>query len=156
MGSMAAMPAFRDYYGTETTGAKWGIIVAIYSIGNLVASYFLWTGDLIGRRGIAFVGAVVLTIGCVLQGSAPNTAALMGGRFVAGMGAALCATIGQTYMTEVAPACYRGLAVGLYCSCYQIGSIMISALIFGSSYINGLWSFRLPLVFQIGPAALVR
>lgn len=152
---MAAMPHFRDYYHTDTSGGRWGLIIAIYSIGGIFAATLLWTGDVIGRRGIAFTGCIVLTIGCVIQASAPNTSALIAGRFVAGTGAGLCATIGPAYMAEVAPSVYRGLAVGMYCSFYQIGAIMMAAIAFGCTYIDSNWQFRVPMIFQVGPPILV-
>ncbi|KAH7127480.1 general substrate transporter [Dactylonectria macrodidyma] len=155
MGSLASVPAFREYYGTSTSGAEWGIIIAIYSIGNIVASCFQWLGDVIGRRGIACCGCILLTIGCLIQAAAPNTDALIAGRFVAGAGSALAATIGPAYMAEIAPSCFRGLAVGIYCSCYYLGAIIIAGVLLGSSYMDSVWSFRLPLTFQIGPPAIV-
>lgn len=149
------METFRDYYHTKTSGGEWGFIIAVYSIGNIVASCFQWGGDIIGRRGIAFVGAVLLAIGCAIQAAAPNKSALIGGRFLAGGGSALTASIGPTYMAEVSPSCYRGLAVGIYCSCYYLGAIVIAGVLLGASYMEGDWSFRMPLVFQIGPPVLV-
>lgn len=125
------------------------------SIGNAVASPFQWLSDWIGRRGVTFLGSSILVVACVLQAVAPNDACLIVGRLLAGMGASLSATCGPMYMSEVAPSCYRGLAVGLYCSCYSVGSIIIACVVLGGSYMSGNWSWRLPMVIQIAPPLLV-
>lgn len=153
---MASLQTFRDYYHTEATGAQWGLVVAIYSVGNMIASLFQWTGDIIGRRGVAFIGCVILATGCAIQAGAPSIEVMIVGRFLAGGGSALTATMGPSYMAEVSPPCYRGLAVGMYCSCYYLGAICIAGVTLGGSYMTGIWSFRMPLVFQIGPPVLVR
>lgn len=125
------------------------------SIGNVVASPLQWLSDWIGRRGVTFLGNSILVIACVLQAVAPNEACLIVGRLLAGVGASLSATCGPMYMSEIAPSCYRGLAVGLYCSCYSIGSIIIACIVLGSSYMDGNWSWRLPMVIQIAPPLIV-
>lgn len=125
------------------------------SIGNAIASPFQWLSDLIGRRGVSFLGNAILLLGCILQVAAPNNACFIMGRVFGGAGASLSATVMPLYMSEVSPAHYRGLAVGLTCSCYSIGSIIIIAgVLLGGSYMTGNWSWRMPITFQIGPPAL--
>lgn len=131
-----------------------GIINASMSIGNAVASPFQWLSDLIGRRGVSFLGNSILALGCILQAAAPNNACFIMGRVFGGTGASLSATVMPLYMSEVSPARYRGLAVGLTCSCYSIGSIIIAGVLLGGSYMPGNWSWRMPITFQIGPPVL--
>lgn len=154
IGGTSALPAFQHYFNVSTSGAGIGIINAAMSIGNAVASPFQWLSDLIGRRGVAFLGNAILLLGCVLQAAAPNNACFILGRVFGGAGASLSATVMPLYMSEVSPARYRGLAVGLTCSCYSIGSIIIACTLLGASYINGNWSWRLPVTFQIAPPLL--
>jgi hypothetical protein len=58
-------------------------------------------------------------------------------------------------MSEVSPASWRGLCVSLYCSCYSVGAIVMSCVLFGGSYMHGDWSWRLPMTFQIGAPVIV-
>ncbi|KAF5989032.1 major facilitator superfamily transporter [Fusarium bulbicola] len=155
IGSINAIPSFREHFDVGVSGGGLGIILAAMSIGNAVASPFQWLADWIGRRGVTFLGSSILVVACVLQAVAPNRACLIVGRLFAGMGASLSATCGPMYMSEVAPACYRGLAVGLYCSCYSIGSIAIACIVLGGSYMENDWSWRLPLIIQIVPPLVV-
>jgi MFS family permease len=52
-------------------------------------------------------------------------------------------------MSEVAPACWRGLVVGLNASWGTIGTIIISCILLGSSYLQSNWSWRMPLLVQV-------
>lgn len=152
---MPSLIAFREHFGVETSGSRIAIVIAAMSIGNAVASLFQWVSDIIGRRGTAFMGNVILVIGCVLQAAAPNHAVLVVGRLIGGAGCSLSATVGPMYMSEVAPTAYRGLAVGLYCSLYSVGAIIIAVVLFGGSYMTGDWSWRMPMIFQLVPPVIV-
>ena len=150
-----ALDQFRGYFDVDVSGSRWGIVVAAIYIGNFVASLFVWTGDLIGRRGVVFVGCLITILGGVLQVTAPSFELLIVGRLFTGGGGALTATISPLYMSEIAPACWRGRVVGLSASGGSLGGIAISLVLFGSSYISGNWSWRLPLLVQIIAPAIV-
>ena len=152
---IVALDDFRNYFDVGVNGSRWGIIVAAIYIGNFVASLFVWTGDLIGRRGVVFVGCLVTILGGILQVTAPNYKQLIVGRLFTGGGGALTATISPLYMSEIAPACWRGRVVGLSASGGSIGGITISLVLFGSSYISSEWSWRLPLLVQIAAPSIV-
>jgi MFS family permease len=145
------LPQFRTYFGipASESGGRWGIIVASIYIGNFVASAFVWLSDIIGRRGVTFLGSVITIIGAIIQVTAPNYVSLIVGRLFTGGGGALTATVAPLYMSEVAPACWRGLVVGLNASWGTIGGIVISCILLGSSYIQGDWSWRMPLLVQV-------
>ncbi|KAH6661705.1 general substrate transporter [Halenospora varia] len=155
IGGITALPAFRSYFHVGTSGAALGIINAAMSIGNICASPFQWLSDLIGRRGVSFIGNVILILSGILMAAAPNTAALIVGRVFSGVGASLSATVGPLYMSEIAPSSRRGLAIGLYCASYSIGAIVIAVVLLGGSYMEDNWSWRLPMLFQIGAPFIV-
>ncbi|KFZ15540.1 hypothetical protein V501_02671 [Pseudogymnoascus sp. VKM F-4519 (FW-2642)] len=155
IGSMASLPAFREYFNVGTSGPGIAIILAGMSIGNAAASLFQWLGDLIGRRGVTCLGNTIIVLGCILQAAAPNNVAMIMGRIISGAGCSLSATVGPLYMVELAPTSHRGMAVGLFCSCYSIGAIAMACVILGGSYLEGDWSWRMPMTVQIGPPILV-
>lgn len=148
---VVALPQFRAYFGIPDSenGSRWGIIVASIYIGNFVASAFVWLSDVIGRRGVTFLGSVITIIGAIIQVTAPNYVSLIIGRLFTGGGGALTATVAPLYMSEVAPACWRGLVVGLNASWGTIGGIIISCILLGSSYIDNDWCWRMPLLVQV-------
>lgn len=155
IGSMSSLPAFREYFNVGTSGSGIAIIVAGMSIGNAVASLFQWLADLIGRRGVTCLGNCIIVLGCILQAAAPNNICMIMGRVISGAGCSLSATVGPIYMCELAPASHRGMAVGLFCSCYSIGAIVIACVLLGGSYMEGDWSWRLPMIVQIVPPLIV-
>jgi MFS family permease len=155
IGSMSSLPAFREYFNVETSGSGIAIIIAGMSIGNAVASLFQWLGDLIGRRGVTCLGNTITVLGAVLQAAAPNNTSMIMGRVISGAGCSLSATVGPVYMVELAPPSHRGMAVGLFCSCYSIGAIAMACVLLGGSYMVGDWSWRMPMIVQIGPPLMV-
>ncbi|EEU35516.1 uncharacterized protein NECHADRAFT_55554 [Fusarium vanettenii 77-13-4] len=155
IGGMSALPAFREHFNVSTSGSGIALVLAAMSIGNIVASLFQWLSDMIGRRGVTFIGNIILVVSCILQATAPNRAIMIVGRVFGGVGCSLSATVGPLYMSEVAPSAHRGLAVGLYCSCYSIGSIVIACVLLGGSYMEGNWTWRMPMLFQLAPPVIV-
>lgn len=155
IGGITALPAFREHFNVGTSGTAIGIVMAAMAIGMVIVSPFQWLADIIGRRKVSFIGNIILLVGCVLQAAAPNHACLIVGRILGGAGCAFTATVMPLYMSEIAPAGYRGLVVGLTVSTYSIGSIFIACVLLAASYLEGDWSWRTPMVFQTVPPALV-
>ena len=149
MSGVIALPQFRDFFNLQESGSKYGVIVAAIYIGNFVASAFVWTADIIGRRGVTFAGSILTIVGGIIQVTAKHSSALLVGRLFTGGGGALTATVAPMYMSELAPACWRGLIVGLNASWGSIGAIVIAIILLGSSYISGNWSWRMPIMVQI-------
>ena len=123
--------------------------------GNAAASLFQWLSDIIGRRGLTFLGNLIMLLGVVLQVVAPNNTCLIMGRIFGGVGVSLTANVGPLYTNEIAPPVYRAMIVGLYVSGYYVGGIVISCAPLGGSYLPGNWSWRMPVLFQIVPSLLV-
>lgn len=155
IGGMSALPAFREHFDVGTSGSGIALILSAMSIGNILASLFQWLSDLIGRRGVTCLGNGILTVSCVLQAAAPNRAVMIVGRVLGGVGCSLSATVGPLYMSEISPSARRGLAVGLYCSCYSIGSIIIACVLLAGSYMEGDWTWRTPMLFQLAAPVIV-
>lgn len=109
----------------------------------------MWLSDIIGRRGVTFLGSAVTILGAIIQVTAPNYVSLIIGRLFTGGGGALTATVAPLYMSELAPACWRGLVVGVNASWGTIGGIVISCILLGSSYINTDWAWRMRLLVQV-------
>ena len=154
---VVALPEFRQKFGIPAAenGSRWGIIVASIYIGNFVASAFVWLSDVIGRRGVTFLGSIVTLIGAIVQVCAPNYVSLIVGRLLTGGGGALTATVAPLYMNELAPACWRGLVVGLNASWGSVGGIVINIIVFGAAYIHSDWSWRMPLLVQVVAPTIV-
>lgn len=117
----------KDYFGFPNSGAILGTINGLMTIGNFCGAPFLALGDVIGRRGVNFAGNIIVIIAALLQGLAPNLAALMVGRFLLGFGSSMASA--PQYVAEIAPLHLRGRLVGFFGTFFQFGSvIMIGAM----------------------------
>ncbi|KAJ7865482.1 general substrate transporter [Mycena olivaceomarginata] len=100
-------------------------------------------GALLGRRRTIMLGAVVTTIGSILQCSAFSFAQLIVGRFICGLGfGAISAT---------APNCragHRGIVVMLGGLFFSAGLATSAWINFGFSHTTGSISWRFPLAFS--------
>lgn len=116
------------------------------TIGNFVGAPFVALGDVIGRRGVNFIGNLIVIVAALLQGLAPNLPALMIGRFLLGFGSSMAST--PQYMAEVSPLHLRGRLVGFYGTFFQVGSLIISGAMVGFTKWNSNYQWRIPLIFE--------
>jgi MFS family permease len=98
--------SWHEYFGFGYAGSTYGTINALMTLGNFVGSMFLGLSDIIGRRGINFVGNLIVLCAALMQGFAPNLKVFMAGRFLLGFGSALMSA--PQYMAEIAPVHMRG------------------------------------------------
>jgi DHA2 family methylenomycin A resistance protein-like MFS transporter len=96
---------------------------------NLTYATLLLTGgvlaDLYGRRRIFAVGLVLFTVGSLICGLAPNVAALIVGRTIAGIGAALEVPTTLAILAAVYPdPNERALPLGIWASCNGLAFII--------------------------------
>lgn len=84
---LSIVPAVAGDLGAGPVGTAWilssmslGLAVALLSAGAI--------GDVVGRRRVFVVGAVLTAVGSALSGVAPTTAVFVAGRVVQGLGSA--------------------------------------------------------------------
>jgi MFS family permease len=68
--------------------------------------------DLIGRRYVSLLGALLVCIGMIIVGTAHKMSVAIGGMAVAGAGAGLSELIGAAGVSELAPVKHRGAYIG--------------------------------------------
>ncbi|KAL2846317.1 general substrate transporter [Aspergillus pseudodeflectus] len=158
MGSINSYRQYREYFGfdleegTPTTG----IVYAIYTIGNIVGSFFAGPfTDFRGRRMGMAIGALWIIIGTLVQATCHNLGGFMAGRFLLGFGVATCATAGPAYVSEMAHPAYRGVMTGLYNVMWFGGGIPGTFIPWRTSMIEGTQSWRIPVWLQMVFSGLV-
>ncbi|KAL4947556.1 general substrate transporter [Aspergillus filifer] len=158
MGSINSYRQYREYFGfdpddgTPTTG----IVYAIYTIGNIIGSFFAGPfTDFRGRRVGMAIGATWIIIGTCIQATSTTLASFMAGRFLLGFGVATCATAGPAYVSEMAHPAYRGAMTGLYNVLWFGGGIPGTFIPWKTSFIEGTQSWRVPVWLQMVFAGLV-
>ena len=117
-----------EYFHAEVGTLQW--VVDSY---NLVYAVLLLTGgllaDMYGRRRIFVAGAAVFTIASLLCAFSPSIAILIGGRALAGLGAALLLPASLSIIRVAWPdPVERGRALGIWAACNGLAFVIGPAL----------------------------
>lgn len=155
MSSLLTNKYFKEYYH-EPSPAAVGTMIAILEIGALVSSFEAGkVGDRIGRRRTIRWGSVIFVVGGVIQACSPNIVVLGAGRLVSGVAIGFLTTIIPCYQAEISPPSDRGFYACLEFSGNIVGYSTLIWVDYGFLFLEGNWSWRLPLVMQCVIGALL-
>jgi MFS transporter, DHA1 family, multidrug resistance protein len=107
------VPLYAASFNVST--AAIGLAIAVYGLARFLVN--LPAGrlaDRIGRRGTLATGGLVTVLGNIACGLAPSYPLFLGGRFVAGAGAAMILTAGQIVLADITVPARRGRVMGIY------------------------------------------
>jgi MFS transporter, DHA2 family, methylenomycin A resistance protein len=141
------------YFRADIAALQW--VVDAY---NLVYAVLLLTGgllaDLFGRKLAFMVGAGIFTAASLLCAFAPDISVLIGGRAIAGLGAALLLPASLAIIRVAWPdAVERGRVLGVWASCNGLAFVIGPSI--GGLMIDNLgWRSIFILVVPLGAAAL--
>lgn len=113
--------------------------------------------DRFGRKRTIQIGAVIATIGGILQAAAMNLAMILVGRIISGWAVGLMSMSVPVYLAECAHPNTRGMIVGITQQMIGVGFIVSTWVGYGSRHTSDASSFqwRFPLAFQIIPSAFL-
>ncbi|KAJ5950865.1 Major facilitator superfamily domain general substrate transporter [Penicillium vulpinum] len=141
-----AMERWHDYFGFGTSGGTYGLINALMQIGTVCGAPFMGLADVVGRRGINFAGNAIVIFAALMQGLAVNLPMFMAGRFFMGFGTALMSS--SQYIGEISPIHLRGVMVGFFGACFQVGSLAMLGAMIGLTDLAGNNCWRVPLILE--------
>ncbi|KAH6916835.1 sugar transporter STP1 [Coprinopsis sp. MPI-PUGE-AT-0042] len=148
MSGIITGPHFRSYFG-DPGPVEVGTMVAVLEIGALITSIAAGrVGDLVGRRGTLLIGAIVFSIGGVIQTFTIGFWTMVLGRVVSGFGVGLLSTIVPIYQSEISPAEHRGALACMEFTFNIVGYSSSVWLDYACSFIDGDASWRVPLFMQ--------
>ena len=152
IGGILNLPSYNEYF--ELTTATIGLNGASMWMGEIlcVLTIMQWSTDKLGRKISILIGTVITIIGIAIQSGAQNIAMFVVGRIILGFGAALGNTAAPTLIAEISPAKYRGILVGGYFTCFQVGALVASGVTYASRNAPGTWSWRIPSIVQGVPS----
>ncbi|CRG91449.1 Alpha-glucosides permease MPH3 [Talaromyces islandicus] len=162
VGSIAALPAFKQHFGTPDGDdyiipSVWLSLWAVSgplgtAVGSLLGG---WAQDRFGRRftiGVASVWQATSITICFLSDEAPSIET-RGGTYFAGklaqgigMGGILSAM--QTYMSEILPTSLRGPILSLGAPLFLLGQFVGSLVIKAGVDLTARNSYRIPVAIQ--------
>ena len=96
-----------------------------------VAPFAGYISDLLGRRYVSLLGALLVVVGMIVVGTAQQMPVAIGGMAIAGAGAGLAELIGAAGVAELAPVKHRG---------FYIGTVFLLILPFSASAAYGTFA----------------
>lgn len=107
------IPLYAREYGVPQSLI--GLAVAVYGLSRMLLNVpGGQLADRLGRRPALTLGGLVTAIGHAICAVAPDYALFLGGRFVAGAGAALVLTVGQIVLADISTREQRGRVMAVY------------------------------------------
>ncbi|GAA5850611.1 hypothetical protein JCM5353_003960 [Sporobolomyces roseus] len=157
LSSFQALPTWQsdlDYPSASKVGL---LNLAAYLAGFCTAPLAAWSSDRYGRRICIRYAAVTMVIGsivgtCASRGNVSPYGLFIASRAIIGSGLAFAVMVSPILLQELPHPSQRQTLAGLFNTFYILGSIIAAWLLFGTSYINNSWSWRIPYIVQIGPA----
>jgi MFS family permease len=134
MGSLNVMPSYTDYFNLTT--ALTAVNTSAAFLGAILIGPF--TGMLIdwkGRKIGIYLAGFFNVLGAAIAGAAQNTGMFIAGRIVVGIGVGLAQNAAGTYVSECTAPSVRAFALGLYFSCWAVGSMLAAGICYGVSAI---------------------
>ncbi|KAH6889331.1 hexose transporter-like protein [Thelonectria olida] len=153
MNGLLILPSYTEYF--HLTTALEGLNNAASWMGGIVGAFLMQpVPDYFGRRRAIVVASIITAVGIILQAAAQNIAMFVIARIIVGMGSAISNGAAPTLLGELLPAHKRGRILGLFFSCFYVGSLASAIVNYGSQNIDSTWSWRLPSLLQFIPSLL--
>jgi MFS family permease len=153
MNGLLILPSYSEYF--HLTTATEGLNNAAMWMGGILGAFLMQpVPDYFGRRRAIYIAAVVTVIGIILQAAAQNIGMFVVARIIVGIGSAISNGAAPTLLGELLPPRRRARVLGLFFSCYYVGSLLSSIVNYGSQNIDSTWSWRLPSLLQFIPSVL--
>ncbi|EME89125.1 uncharacterized protein MYCFIDRAFT_185536 [Pseudocercospora fijiensis CIRAD86] len=160
------MTSFDRHMGVWVRNStKKGWLTSILELGAWVGClYSGFLAEILSRKYAILVNTAIFIIGVVVQCTAitgAGASAILGGRFVTGMGVGSLSMIVPMYNAEVAPPEVRGALVGLQQLAITTGIMIAFWIDYGTNYIGGTGrgqhdaAWLVPLCLQLAPAVLL-
>ncbi len=131
-----AIQYLKNYF--DLTSSSLGLVVAAASIGCIPGAIIAGRlADRFGRASMLRVSAICYMVAALGSGAAWGFGALVGFRFIGGIAIGMASTVGPIYISEIAPARFRG-RLGMMQQLAIVLGILVS---FISNYwiVNGNW-----------------
>jgi MFS transporter, PHS family, inorganic phosphate transporter len=135
-----------------------GLVGSTALIASFIGAFiFGRIADVVGRKRVYGIEALIMVIGAILTALSPNFAWLIVTRFILGIGIGGDYPVSATIMTEYASRRSRGRQVATMFSAYTFGQItaLIIAMTLLSAGVNGNLAWRLMLGLGALPALAV-
>ncbi|ORY16433.1 general substrate transporter [Clohesyomyces aquaticus] len=148
IGAITEMKSFLETIGHLTPLMR-GFTVSLILLTGAFPSFFAGQlADRFGRLAIVMAGALIFTVGAILQGTAHRLPEFLVGRAMCGFGEGLWLSTVTVYITEIAPSLQRGVLVSLPSFGSTAGICLGYFTCYGTAGIPSTMSWRIPFIIQ--------
>ncbi|KAK7226771.1 hypothetical protein V2G26_014774 [Clonostachys chloroleuca] len=161
-GNILGIPRFREDFGYLLDGkyvlhANWqsafsGAPMASAIFGCLGGGYL---ADRFGRKPMLLAALVVSYAAITMEFIATTNELFFGGKFLNGFATGCIATVCVTYLGEIAPLAFRGIATCLVGFSYTLGPLVSALIVKYTGVFENRWAYRSVFCAQYGFAFVV-
>lgn len=133
-----------------------GFMTGMLELGAFLGCFFFpKLADTISRKWALSIVAGIFIIGAIMQTAAPEFAVLVAGRTITGIGVGTMALGAPLYISEISPPQIRGALLVLESISIVSGVVLSYWISYGTKFMDGEISFRLPFGLQMVSAAII-
>ncbi|OIW25648.1 general substrate transporter [Coniochaeta ligniaria NRRL 30616] len=148
---------WEDYFNHVGVDAslqnKLGLLTNMFTIGSIVSMFIVPPiVDRWGRKPSIIGGCLFMVVGGFLSTFANGYGMLCAGRFILGFGNSLSQLASPMLLTEIIHPQHRAPVTAVYNCLYNLGSLIVTFIGWGTSYVPSDWSWRSINLIQIAPA----
>ncbi len=144
------IPQIQGQYQATMGDISWVSAAYLVTISSLLLSVGR-LGDMWGYKWVFGSGFLVFGLGSLVCGLAPTLPALIGGRVIQGMGAAILMALSPALITTTFPGSERGRALGLQATLTYTGLTLGPSL---GGFISGQWGWQWVFLINLPVAAI--
>lgn len=144
------IPQIQAQYQATIGDISWVSTAYLVTISSLLLSIGR-LGDMLGYKQVFGSGFLIFGLGSLVCGLAPTLPALIGGRVIQGMGAAVLMALSPALITTTFPGSERGRALGLQATLTYTGLTLGPSL---GGFISGQWGWHWVFLVNLPVAAL--
>ena len=144
------IPQIQGQYQATMGDISWVSAAYLVTISSLLLSVGR-LGDMWGYKWVFGSGFLVFGLGSLVCGLAPTLPALIGGRVIQGMGAAILMALSPALITTTFPGSERGAALGLQATLTYTGLTLGPSL---GGFISGQWGWQWVFLINLPVAAI--
>ncbi|KAI5462783.1 general substrate transporter [Mariannaea sp. PMI_226] len=157
VGTLIAIPAFQHDFGVElkdgsfVVEAQWQSAFNLgVPVGQCLGAFGVgWPLEKIGRRWTLAGCCVITLITIALQTSAQNRPQILIAELINGVVLGAYPVIAPTYISEVTPVVFRGVAAAFVNLSFVIGQLVASGVLAGCQSRQDRWAYDIPFATQL-------
>ncbi|SPO01693.1 related to hexose transporter protein [Cephalotrichum gorgonifer] len=130
-----------------------GIMVNMFNIGSII-SFFItpYVADRFGRKPTIMIGCCIMILGAFVSAFTNGYGMWLAGRFLLGFGNSPAQMCSPMLLTEICHPQHRGPLTAVYNCLWNLGSLLVSVIAWGSSQTQNDWSWRSITLIQALPS----